>query len=281
MERIQLETGYAVTLELVGLLDAERGWTGAEHSHPFWELLYLKSGEMAVRVEGSGGRMLTAGGMILIPPGKRHRFENAGDAPSRALYVGCRAALDWTHAASDSGHAASDAAEEIPEDLEGFEGLENLKQTLDALADRETPQKKAAFSAAQGTLLCAFCGIFAQLDEKRSPDRSHEPSRSGELLAAKAKDYVKANVSRSVTVKEIADSLYITPHYLGVTFRRVTGMTIHEYHLRVRMQKALDLVRTTAIPLADLSEQLGFDTPQYFSSSFSRYYGAPPSAFRK
>lgn len=268
MERIQVETACALTLELVGLLDADTDWTGAAHSHPFWELLYLRNGSMRVKAEGLDGQLLTAGEMILIPPGHRHVFENVGDSPSQALYIGCR-------------YTSSNAPEERFYGLSDYQGYDTLRRTLDILAGRDTLQKRTAFLTAQGLLLGEFCGIFVYLAEMRPPDRAAASIRSAELIAAKVKDYVKANISHTVTVKEVADSLYITPHYLGVTFRRSTGMTIHEYLLRVRMQKALDLIRTTSMPFADIAEQLGFDTPQYFSNSFRRYYGAPPSAYRK
>ncbi|MBO5274486.1 MAG: AraC family transcriptional regulator [Clostridia bacterium] len=262
MERIQIETGMSIKLEIVGRLTVDPGWEGDSHQHPFREIIYNSDGCMDVIVEFTKENVripFAPGKSLLIPPHIVHRIVNASDTvPATLIYVG--------YASDDSLLITSPLM--LTDDMD-----KDLKTLLENLASR--PQMLST-----QTILISKLGLLSEELAKYSPLVTQEKNPQ-ELLANKVKAYLKMNYRRNLTVAEIAGALYLTPHYLGVVFRNTTGMTIHEYLLHIRMQKAIDLMRDTSISLSAISEQLGFDTPQYFSNCFKRYYMVSPSEFRK
>ena len=70
----------------------------------------------------------------------------------------------------------------------------------------------------------------------------------------------------------------------SVLYERVksqTGMGINEYIQKCRLQKAKKDLTETDRSIAQISEDLGFSTPKYFSVLFKSTYGITPKDFRK
>jgi Transcriptional regulator containing an amidase domain and an AraC-type DNA-binding HTH domain len=74
--------------------------------------------------------------------------------------------------------------------------------------------------------------------------------------------------------------MYLSPHYLGNLFRIYMKQTIKQYHMQLKMEKAMSLIRSSALSITEISDQLGFITPQYFSKSFKDYFGYAPSKLK-
>jgi AraC-like DNA-binding protein len=79
----------------------------------------------------------------------------------------------------------------------------------------------------------------------------------------------------------LARRVHASPFYLARSFRRLTGMPLHRYHLRARLAAALDQVRDTSLDLTSIGVQLGFSSHSHFTAAFHRAFGATPSAVRK
>ena len=66
-----------------------------------------------------------------------------------------------------------------------------------------------------------------------------------------------------------------------VLSRVTTGMTPNDYIRKIRLEKAAELLLTTNMTAAEVAYKVGFDDQYYFSKSFKRYFGQPPSQYRK
>ena len=86
-------------------------------------------------------------------------------------------------------------------------------------------------------------------------------------------------MSESITVKDIADALYMNPHYLGEYFKKRNGVSVKEYLLELRMQRAFTLLKEGKLSVSQIAETVGFDTVQYFSTKFKLYYGISPTKY--
>lgn len=261
MERVQIETEDALRLELVGRLKVGAGWRGEAHSHQFWELLFIVSGRMSV-ASSEGERVVGPDSLVLLAPCETHRFVNAAEETADSLYIGC----------SFTSGGRTTFRQEL---FDAYPDRASLASRLRSFAARTDGGGKSALYALRSELPPELYILFRFICPEEETGGA-----SGDILVSKAKSYIKSNLHRAVSVDEIAGSLYITRHYLGVTFKRLTGCTIKEYQLRQKMQKALYLVKSTELPLGEIAAGLGFDTPQYFSACFKSVYGLPPSRFR-
>ncbi|MEM6698114.1 MAG: helix-turn-helix transcriptional regulator, partial [Bacteroidota bacterium] len=60
----------------------------------------------------------------------------------------------------------------------------------------------------------------------------------------------------------------------------VTGMSFNVYLRSLRLQKGKQLLETTNLTVAEITYQVGFNSPKYFSSQFSKTFGISPSKFK-
>lgn len=80
---------------------------------------------------------------------------------------------------------------------------------------------------------------------------------------------------------EIAAKLNITPEYLGTKFHKETGVSFKNYMKTVRINKAKELLVGTSLKLYEISEQVGYSDPKYFSRVFKETTGLLPADYRK
>jgi AraC family transcriptional regulator len=101
-----------------------------------------------------------------------------------------------------------------------------------------------------------------------------------EKLADDVKLLLSSDPRRRWTLAEMAGRVGVTPVYLTDAFRRVEGVPLYRYHLRMRLALALSLL-ADCDDLTTLAIDLGFASHSHFSATFKRTYGVTPSEFQK
>lgn len=95
------------------------------------------------------------------------------------------------------------------------------------------------------------------------------------------KTYVKNNLSRKITLSDIAWKLHCSTVTLTEHFKKEYGMTIMEYVMKKRMEKARRLLNNSELSIREVAEECGFVDDEYFSRCFKESHGASPVAWRK
>ncbi|MDF2923245.1 MAG: AraC family transcriptional regulator [Paenibacillaceae bacterium] len=103
---------------------------------------------------------------------------------------------------------------------------------------------------------------------------------SNELID-RVKKYMDEHYGADLSVTEIADKVYLHPHYLGKLFKKTEGITWNEYLTKVRMEKAREMVLTTHMKVAEIAEAVGLGSSQYFIYCFKNAYGITPKKMRE
>lgn len=92
--------------------------------------------------------------------------------------------------------------------------------------------------------------------------------------------YIDTHYMEALSIEGIAESVYLTPTYLCVLFKKNTGKTINNYLTEVRLEKARELLSRDNLHLQDICYRVGYLSPSYFSRLFRKYYGMSPSEYR-
>lgn len=116
-------------------------------------------------------------------------------------------------------------------------------------------------------------------DRIRLADEKKEYYDSGTMLD-KARNYIKENIYKDISQEETANYLYICPSYLSRMFKKQTGESFISYVTRVKMEKAIELLKDPQYKTYQVSEILGYKTPRYFSRLFRTHTGMNPSEYR-
>ena len=94
-----------------------------------------------------------------------------------------------------------------------------------------------------------------------------------------AKQYLNENLARNISLQELAEHCCISPFHFSRTYKAFTGYAVYQYLQLMRLKHA-EMLLATALPVADIAFQSGFNSIDYFSSAFKKQYKLSPSAFR-
>ena len=96
----------------------------------------------------------------------------------------------------------------------------------------------------------------------------------------RAVDFLRLNHASGITMADVAEEVGITEKYLYKLFRRELGTTPMEYLNQCRIHRAEMLLTTTALSIAEIARQCGFEDAGYFSRFYRRQRGRSPTQYR-
>jgi AraC-like DNA-binding protein len=96
----------------------------------------------------------------------------------------------------------------------------------------------------------------------------------------RAKDLADARYFEPLGVDDMARVAGLSRAHFSRQFRRVFGESPHTYLLTRRLERAAALLRTTDRSVADICFSVGLQSVGSFTSSFTRTFGRPPTAYR-
>lgn len=100
-------------------------------------------------------------------------------------------------------------------------------------------------------------------------------------LVEEAIFYTKGNyMQNDLSITSLCQSLHISPGYFSGLFKKATQLTYGAYLLKMRMEIAQELLRTTDLKAFEIAERVGFSDPNYFSLSFKKYTGVSAKDYR-
>ena len=97
----------------------------------------------------------------------------------------------------------------------------------------------------------------------------------------KALAYVRDNYAKDLSIRDVAGHLNISESYLAKLFKVEVKMTFLEYLTRVRMRRAMELMKDKNMPIYEIAERVGYRDYRYFSSTFKKLAGVGPKEFQR
>lgn len=95
----------------------------------------------------------------------------------------------------------------------------------------------------------------------------------------RVKSYIDENYDKDLKVSSLAKMEFMEAGYLGETFAKQFGCSINEYINRVRINKAMELIRNTDMKLNDIALAVGYKNYNNFFSHFKRITNTKPTQF--
>lgn len=105
-------------------------------------------------------------------------------------------------------------------------------------------------------------------------NREHKPIQV-------AKDWINTHLHENITIKKIAQQVYMNPNYFCDYFKVQTGETVLDYVTTARLEKAKEMLERTDLKVYDISVQVGYQDTKYFSRLFKQWMGQTPTQFRE
>ena len=96
----------------------------------------------------------------------------------------------------------------------------------------------------------------------------------------RARDLADSRYFEPLSVDDLATAAGLSRAHFSREFRRVFGESPHAYLLTRRLERAASLLRRTDRSVADICLSVGLQSVGSFTTSFTRTYGRPPTAYR-
>lgn len=92
---------------------------------------------------------------------------------------------------------------------------------------------------------------------------------------------IDANLSGELNLHSLSQKLNMSSSYLSTIFKKETGKTLTDYIAQRRVDKAMELLRTTRLQVQTIAQHCGIMDVHYFSRIFKKITGQTPKAYRE
>lgn len=105
--------------------------------------------------------------------------------------------------------------------------------------------------------------------------------KSSSNIISNVIEFINNNYQQEdISLLSVAKYASVNASYLSTLFKKETGKNFVDYLNRVRIEKAMDLLRTTDLKAYEIAGMTGFSNPHYFSILFKKHIGVSPSEFK-
>jgi len=251
----------------------------AFHKHKFYEMVLIDNG-FSMHICDGVTTILTGGDLFLVSPGEPHSYINLHQVQIyNILFFDSFLGEDIERFRKLPGMEHVFGAEKS-----GFEKLHlslREKQEIIVLLEKvitETENKQPGWDLKVKSLMMDFLVTYARISAGKK--KSGQESSANFTQVSNALQYIEKNYAADISVKAIAKAAGISPDYMSKQFKSIVGIGPAEYCRNFRMAKAMELLKTTELSIADIARDLGFDEVSVFSRQFKQIVGVSPTAFR-
>jgi AraC family transcriptional regulator len=124
-------------------------------------------------------------------------------------------------------------------------------------------------------------GVVARILARAHDHRATPTPRRQQELARAAAAIVGSTFTQNVSLPRLAGALGTSPFHLARSFKRVTGRTLHQHRLLLRLNASLASLHDTQRDLTTIALDLGFADHSHFTAAFRQRFGTTPSAWRR
>lgn len=125
-------------------------------------------------------------------------------------------------------------------------------------------------------ILCRACIALREHQEARP-----RPQLASRRRSEKVRDYVLANLDKSLTIDEIAAAVGSSVSSVQRHFKEHFRMTVFAYIRGERLAKACAALERTGVTIAEAAYAAGYADPANFTVAFKRLYGVSPKHRRR
>lgn len=93
--------------------------------------------------------------------------------------------------------------------------------------------------------------------------------------------YIEKNITRDISLEELADILHYHPNYFSNFFKTHLGKSPISYLNQLRINKARKMLLASKLEVKEIGFKVGFNSISYFSRYFKKETGLSPSEFRE
>lgn len=104
------------------------------------------------------------------------------------------------------------------------------------------------------------------------------PRRLTPQQIRQAIDYLNAHLAQDISLDQLAQTVNLSSSHLRRLFKQATGLAPHQYLLKLRVNRAKELLLTGSFSVGEVAMQVGFADQSHLHRHFKRVFGVTPKA---
>ena len=213
---------------------------------------------------GDGRQPVTAGQVLLVPPGQIHAYGADAQSPWTIWWAHLAGAGLGGFLRAHGMHVG--ATLRTPSSF--FETSSLLSQIVRLLEQDMTERSQIRAAGTAWHLLSVLAA-----------DRSLAVGM--DQLVDEAAAVIRADLSEKASAERFARSAHVSKSHFGAQFRERFGVSVSGYQLQARMARARELFDLGGRSVSEVAASAGYDDPLYFTRQFTKFHGVSPSAYRR
>lgn len=249
------------------------------HTHESFELYYLMSGK---RNYFMNGRLyaIEKGDLVFVPKYELHRTLDAGTPQHDRFLVQFTDDLfdevfggQYKEVLLRPYYTGVRTLRLKPEDLLVLDGI-----VLRIIRDlKEQPTAHSLQVKLLITELLLFISrCLERYDAEISPVETPLQQKIAEIA-----DFISKHYMNPLTLGQLSETFYLSPHYISRIFKQTTGFSFVKYLTFVRIGEAKRLLRETNMKVLHIADRVGFENLSHFNRVFKETVLLSPSQYRR
>lgn len=257
--------------------------TEVEHSHDFCELAVVTRGSAMHMLEGNPFPV-TAGDVFLLQGRQRHYFYERRDLDLiNIMYDPEKIGLPENELRRMPGYCAMFMLEPSYRRQHRFASRLHLKRVplarveqLVEVMERECEDRREGREVALRAKLLELIVYLSRSYTESDTTEAHALLRVGQVIGALEND-----MTRDWKLDDLLRIANMSRSNLMRVFRKATGQPPIEYLIRLRVQRAMELLRQTSLSVTEIALEVGFNDSNYFTRCFRKAAGQTPRQYRQ
>lgn len=149
--------------------------------------------------------------------------------------------------------------------------VQNLIENMVWMIFYNSSNKRSCNQITMGLL---FLQLLNYMDKMEAGGRKYDT----EIMAA-VLSYIEGHYKEG-KLSELAEEMKVNIYWLSREIKKKSGKTYKELLQERKMKQAVYLLTSSALPVTDIIESVGYDNTSYFYRKFKEKYGMSPKEYR-
>lgn len=251
---------------------------GTYHCHDYTELTFILSGKGKYHIEGKNYDV-QAGDVIMCNSGVMHQSMEAKETEPIMEFVAGFTDFHFT-GMPENCIVLKNGGYVLRMSVENRQ--EVSKCCYEMVAEFKSNQLGKYFML-KAQLMRIILIVLREMQPVKEQIKSCQfESYNRNYVVKKMLGYLNENYPCKISLDSIAQNLYLSPVYISKIFKEETGDSPINYLIRIRMEKAKELLATEEfVSVKQVANKVGYDDVYHFSKLFKKHYGISPLNYSK
>lgn len=263
MNEVVLSNTYMPVVAECGLLTAAEPFYHMDRVTDFNVMIYVTDGVIYV-TEDETDYEINAGEVLFLKSGLHHYGKHEIERGTRWYYVHF-----YTERAAESENKYIQELT-LPKKLTVLE-----KSRAERILESYTVD---FYSDDTAKLWKMNSRLFDILTELAFIGRQEDKQQT---LSDKICAYLTKHCCEPFSAKDLEHEFYLSYKHMAAVFKKERGISMQQYHTKIRMNTACRLLKSTLMPIAEIAASVGYTDALYFSRCFRAAVGTSPMRYRK